>query len=133
MCQKKDGRGGSRAHKGVDVLEKGIKYDSEIREMRKVVYVAHPFSGKKENIDKVEKLIIEMVRQYPDFAFYSPLHAMGFYYFEKPYEEGMKDCLEILSRCDELWLCKGWENSRGCNMEKDFAEAHGIPIRYWGE
>lgn len=28
MCQNR-GRGGSRVHKGGDVLEKGIKYDSE--------------------------------------------------------------------------------------------------------
>jgi len=107
--------------------------DKGAGKVRKVIYVAHPFGGKKENVEKVETIIIEMVRQYPDFVFYSPLHATGFYYFEKTYEEGMKDCIEILSRCDELWLCKGWEKSRGCNIEKAWAEEHRMPIKYWGD
>jgi hypothetical protein len=100
--------------------------------MRKVVYIAHPFQGKAENIKRVENIIIGLVHKHPDIVFYSPLHATGFYYFEKTYEEGMNDCIEILRRCDELWLCLGWENSTGCNLEKKYAEAKGIPIKYLG-
>lgn len=98
--------------------------------MRKVIYIAHPFSGKRKNVRKVEKIILELIKQYPDYVFFSPLHAMGFYYFEKSYEEGMKDCLEMLSRCDELWLCDGWENSRGCNIEYNWCIEHSKPIRF---
>ena len=97
--------------------------------MRKVIYIAHPFLGKPENVQKVEKIILKLIEQYPDYTFYSPLHATGFYYFKKTYEEGMKDCIEMLRRSDELWLCPGWQNSRGCNMEKKFAEEHGIPVK----
>ena len=42
----------------------------------------------------------------------------------------MEHCYEALKRCDELWLCKGWEESRGCNMEKAYAIEHNIPIHY---
>lgn len=97
--------------------------------MRRVIYVAHPFSGKSENVKKVEKIILKLIKQYPNYTFFSPLHATGYYYFEKSYEEGMKDCIELLSRCDELWLCPGWRESRGCNMEYEYAKKHGIPIK----
>ena len=97
--------------------------------MRKVIYVAHPFQGKRENTEKVEKIILGLIKQYPDYTFFSPLHATGFYYFEKSYEEGMKDCIELLSRCDKLWLCPGWEQSKGCNIEYNWCKEHGKPIR----
>lgn len=97
--------------------------------MRKMIYVAHPFQGKPENIKKVEKIILDLVRVYPNYVFFSPLHATGFYYFEKSYEEGMKDCIEMLSRCDELWLCEGWENSKGCNIEYEWCKEHYKPIK----
>ena len=65
--------------------------------MRKVIYIAHPFLGKPENVQKVEKIILKLIEQYPDYTFYSPLYATGFFYF-KSYEEGMKDC--ALRCCD---------------------------------
>lgn len=96
---------------------------------RKLIYVAHPFQGKQENVQKTEKIILQLIKLYPDYTFFSPLHATGFYYFAKTYEEGMKDCIELLSRCDELWLCHGWEQSKGCNIEYNYANEHGMPIR----
>lgn len=97
--------------------------------MRKVIYIAHPFKGLKDNVEKAEKIIIELIKEYPDYTFYSPLHATGFYYFAKSYNEGMKDCFEMLRRSDELWLCKGWKDSRGCKLEHKFANMNGIPIK----
>jgi len=41
----------------------------------------------------------------------------------------MRYCFELLSFCDELWLCPGWQKSLGCNLEKEFAEEHGIPVK----
>lgn len=101
--------------------------------MRKLVYVAHPFQGKPENVQNVEKIILQLIKLYSDYTFLSPLHATGFYYFEKTYEEGMRDCIEILIRCDELWLCHGWEQSKGCNIEYNYAKEHGIPTRFVDE
>lgn len=95
--------------------------------MRKVIYVAHPFMGKPENVKKVEDIIIQLIKLYPDYTFYSPLHSTGFLYFAKTYEEGMKDCIEMLSRCDELWLCEGWEESKGCNIEYNWCKEHYKP------
>lgn len=98
--------------------------------MLKMVYIAHPFQGKKKNVKKVEKIIVPLLQKYRDITVYSPLHATGFYYHLFQYEQGMEHCFEALRRCDELWLCKGWEESRGCNMEYGFAKAKGIPIKF---
>jgi hypothetical protein len=96
----------------------------------KRIYVAHPYGGKEENKAKVETLIREMVKVSPNTLYISPIHALGYLYNDVSYKRGMMYCFELLRLCDELLLCEGWENSQGCNMEKDFAEAHGIPISY---
>ena len=99
----------------------------------KMVYIAHPFGGKQENVADAEQIILHLLKQFPDITFYSPLHATGFFYFALSYEKGMEHCFEALSRCDELWLCDGWETSRGCQLEKAWAEKRDIPIRFLKE
>ena len=98
--------------------------------MRKTVYVAHAFQNKQENKEDVEQIILDLIEEYPDYVFYSPIHATGFYYDKKPWLEGMMDCLELLSRCDELWLCKNFEQSKGCCVELGFAIGRNMPIEY---
>jgi hypothetical protein len=98
--------------------------DAEIHERKNVggqamrmIYLAHPFGGEMKNVDKAEKLIKELLHKHPACTFYSPLHATGFFYSQLTYLDGMEHCFEALSRCDELWLCGEWRDSRGCNME----------------
>ena len=98
--------------------------------MLKLIYIAHPFDGKSENIDKVQAIIRDLALKLPDHTFYSPLHATGFLYEELSYLDGMEHCFEVLSRCDELWLCGSWQDSRGCNMEYAYAKGKGIPINF---
>ncbi len=94
----------------------------------KRVYVAHPYGGNEENKLKVEDLVRKMVKNDSDILYISPIHSTGYLYNDVEYEKGMEYCFELLSICDELLLCEGWENSRGCKMEKAYAEKYGIPI-----
>ena len=96
----------------------------------RMIYIAHPFGGDPENVTKVEAIILDLVLKIPDHTFYSPLHTTGFLYDSLDYLDGMDHCFEALSRCDELWLCEGWQDSRGCNMEYAFAKGKGIPIKF---
>lgn len=98
----------------------------------RMIYLAHPFGGEQENVDDVEQIIKGLLHKHPACTFYSPLHATGFLYNELSYEEGMKHCLEMLKRCDELWLCDGWIKSRGCLIEHSYAVQHNMPIIYLG-
>jgi len=97
-------------------------------EMR-VIYIAHPFSGDAKNVKKVEKIILGLIQEYPNCTFYSPLHNTGFFYHDISYEAGMEHCLEMLRRCDEIWFCKGWQKSRGCNIEHNWAVEHGMALK----
>lgn len=99
----------------------------------KLIYIAHPFQGKQENVDKVQQIILKLLKRYPNVTYYSPLHATGFFYFEVSYEEGMEHCFEALSRCDELWLTGNWKDSVGCNLEIEFAKKNRIPIKVVGK
>lgn len=97
----------------------------------KLIYVAHPYGGKWRNKRKVERIIRQLIQQYPDYTFYSPIHALGFLYNNVDYYEGMEHCLEILKRADELWLCGRWLASKGCRIEVKFARQHEIPISHY--
>lgn len=96
-------------------------------------YIAHPYNMQEENKQSVEQIIKQIVKDNPDVLPVSPIHATGFLYAEMEYMDGMELCFELLSMCDELILCPGWEDSRGCKLEKEWAEKHGIPIEYWGD
>ena len=98
----------------------------------KLIYIAHPFGGEQENVEKVQEIITGLIWQMPDHTFYSPLHATGFLCDSLDYLDGMEHCFEVLGRCDELWLCGDWKESRGCNMEYAFAKGKGIPIKFVG-
>lgn len=36
--------------------------------------------------------------------------------------------LDMMSKCDLVYLCKGWEKSRGCRLENEAALAYDIPL-----
>ncbi len=96
------------------------------------IYVAHPYGALEENKQSVEAIIKQLIETKPkDYVFISPIHTFGFMYENVDYIQGMNWCLSLLETCDELWLCKGWENSRGCNMEYTWADGER-PIRFVG-
>lgn len=38
--------------------------------------------------------------------------------------------LEMMSQCNVVYFCKGWEYARGCKTEHEVAVAYGIPVLY---
>ena len=77
---------------------------------KKLVYVAHPYGGKNSNKEKI-----------------SPIHNYRFMYLTgDQYQFGLGICLGLLNHCDVLILCDGWETSRGCKGEYEYAKKHGI-------
>ncbi len=100
-----------------------IPMGQELKE--KVIYVAHPYGGKEENKEKVERLIKGLVGIYPDYCFLSPIHATGFLYNEMTYDEGMKHCYTLLDLCSEIWI---FGDSKGTRLEREYAQRYKIPI-----
>nr|DAX95448.1 MAG TPA: deoxyribosyltransferase [Caudoviricetes sp.] len=92
-----------------------------------LVYVAHPYGGCKENKKLVEDKIKRLVKKHPRHTFISPIHTFGFMYdWVDTYDQGMQMCLKLLKKCDAIILCEGWNASKGCNREFEFARKNNI-------
>ena len=91
-----------------------------------IVYISHPYSGLKENEEKVAYIINQLTEKYPTYLFISPIHAFSYAYHAVDYQKGINMCLWLLDRCDEMWIYGDWENSKGCKMEIEFCKNNDI-------
>ena len=121
--------------------------------MYKNIFISQPMTGKSEEeilatrqkaIDKIHQLFdadgveINIIASYIDDA------------TRKHFKEHVSDninwdifwlsqSLERLAMADMIWLCEGWEYSKGCNVELECAIQYGLCIVYpeyiieWGE
>lgn len=125
----------------------------------RLLYVAHPYGGKKENVEAVQKIGklleewehpliaskngVDGVHAYAagritDISAWeiataapvSPIHQFGFMYDGVPYVAGLQKCFALLDACDALLLCGDWQNSKGCIAEFAYAMAKGKPILF---
>lgn len=49
------------------------------------------------------------------------------------HEEYMKVCIAMLECCDAIYMLDGWENSKGANIEYQYAKDNGLDICYESE
>jgi len=81
-------------------------------------YIAHPYGGDETNKEKVQTYLKMLQEKYPEKTLFSPLHNWGYTPYDKEHQhKPMKDCLEVLQRCNALILCGNWRESQGCNQE----------------
>jgi hypothetical protein len=92
----------------------------------KLIYVAHPYGGDRKNKNKVQRIIEDLVNEYPQYCFVSPIHCFGFMYDLMDYEEGMHHCFSLLDQCTEIWI---YGDSQGTRLEREYAQMYNIPIR----
>ena len=92
-----------------------------------LTYISHPFQDKLSNMKEIEDIIEELQKKYPQRIFISPVHCFCFLYKKLSYGDGIKWCLELLKRCDEMWVYGDYKNSRGCNTEIKFCKDNNIP------
>ena len=116
--------------------------------MYKNVFISQPMTGKSEEeilatrqeaIDKIHQLFDADGEQVNIIASYINDAT------RKRFEEHVSDninwdiywlskSLERLAIADTIWLCDGWEYSKGCNIELECAIQYGLSIVYpeWG-
>ena len=53
---------------------------------------------------------------------------------DKPYSYYMGKDIEALLECDAIYLCEGWQKSKGCMAEFEVARIYGKEIMFesWG-
>ena len=95
----------------------------------KKVYVAHPFQGKRENMQAITHICQLLVK----FGIMpiSPVHAFSFMNDKVPEdrEKALKFCEELIDAADEVWFFGDWKNSVGCMREWDVVSKEFRTVR----
>ena len=99
---------------------------------KSIIYISHPYGGKKENEEKVKHIIQTLEKECPNYLFISPIHSFSWHYHETDYQKGIEECLWLLEKCDEMWVFGDWKNSQGCNIEVEYCEKYLIPHTIYG-
>ena len=86
-------------------------------------YVAHAFGGKQENLERAKKITHDLQVKNLANCYICPLLTFSHLeYGEIGFDNEMELCLDILSQCDKLIVASGFSNSKGVQMEIDFAK-----------
>lgn len=90
--------------------------------MRDMYYVSHPYTGNEEkNKKEAREITARLKTEYPQHIFLNPLDT--FQYTEGwPYEQALKNCIELLCNCDGIIMTGDWQHSRGCKKEREVAD-----------
>lgn len=92
-------------------------------------YISHPYTGNEEkNKADADRIRAALKEANPSICFMNPLWMFG--NKDTYYCTTLADALELLSSCEAVIFCPGWEDSTGCRAEKAFALQQGIRIMY---
>lgn len=96
------------------------------------IFISQPMTNKtKEEVEEVRDRAFKHIQE----AGHVPMSSWVPNEEDLPFTE--KDniplrCLafsiDILSRCDAVYFCKGWRGARGCRVERKIAEDYGLTI-----
>jgi len=97
----------------------------------RVIYVAGAFRAQTQwgimlNVRKAEDASLELWKR--GYAVICPHTMTQHFQDECPDRVWLDGCIELLKRCDALFLVDGWSNSRGATEEIRMAELLGIPL-----
>lgn len=95
----------------------------------KKIYVAHPFSGKRQNYQAITHICQRLV----SFGVMpiSPVHSFSYLNDKVPEdrEKALRFCEELVEAADEIWFFGDWEKSEGCRREIQIAVDKLLTIR----
>jgi hypothetical protein len=95
----------------------------------KKIYIAHPFQGKRSNLQAITHICQRLVK----FGVMpiSPVHSFGFLNenVSEEREKALTFCEELVSTADEVWFFGDWKHSVGCKREYDVAAQEFKQVR----
>ena len=111
-----------------------MKFDDIIWEESKkikVIYVAGAFRAKTQwgimqNVRKAEDASLKLWKL--GYAVICPHTMTQHFQNECPDEIWLDGCLELLRRCDAIYLVEGWQDSEGSLEECELAQELGLVI-----
>jgi hypothetical protein len=97
-----------------------------------LIYVSGKYTNGiiSKNIDDAEAVAVQLMRN--GFDVICPHKNTAFYekYEDIPYEKYIQMDLNILARCDAIYMMKSWKESNGASVERNFAIDKDIPVIY---
>jgi len=103
----------------------------------KIIYVAGKYTAKTrndiaENIKKAEDASVSLLKQ--GWGVFTPHKNTSHYeqYEDEDltYETWIELGLEMLSRCDAIFMLRNWKDSKGACRERELAASLEMPIFY---
>lgn len=99
-----------------------------------IVYLAHNYGGKEENIIESMMFASEIEKEFPDFVIINPLLVFAnrkYQGSDKGWFEDITRCLKLLAKCEALILSGDWRHSPGCCAELGYAAALNLPTMFY--
>lgn len=99
----------------------------------KVIYIAGPFRartqwGITQNVQRAEKATLKLWKE--GWAVVCPHRITERFQGECSDEVFLQGCLELLKRCDAIYMLKDWSTSEGAQEEWRLAREMGIQTIY---
>ena len=92
-----------------------------------LLYLAHKYQGKQENMERAKKIAHDLQMDNPNHCVVCPLLNFSCLdYGEIGYEQEMEICLDLLSVCDVLVIAS--DISDGVQKEIEFARMVGMEV-----
>ncbi|KKM75580.1 hypothetical protein LCGC14_1388850 [marine sediment metagenome] len=116
-------------------MDNAIRFGVQEERKMKVIYVAGPYTAVRkceleDNIRHATRAAKELWQE--GWAVICP-HTNSAHFEDTPrtvYNTWLNGYIEILSRCDAIYMLKGWEESSGASFEHATAIARGMEILY---
>ena len=105
----------------------------------KKIYISLPISGHEKDYEqRLDAAILYVLENFPEYEVIITPRAVAkkvdelFTEFGKKadYKNYLLHDLIYLATCDAIFMCHGWNESKGCLAEHAFAEAIGLEILY---
>lgn len=97
--------------------------------MRRKIYISIPITGLDYNRQREKADSIKMLLSKQGYEVINPFEI---YVGANPtYGDYLgADVRAIIDHADEVFMCRGWKNSKGCQIERFVAETFGKKIKY---
>ena len=102
----------------------------------KTIYISLPITGHEDTYEQRLNAAVAYVKvMHTEYEYIiTPkeiAERLEDYQPMKPkYKEYLLADMEAISRCDAIFMCRGWHDSDGCFAEWSFADAIGLDILY---
>lgn len=111
---------------GMEYSEREVNAIIEGEPLKKLLFVSQPMQGKtheeiEANIEYAKKQVENLIGEV----------EVAKSYFSEPTDNALFNLsrsISVLSVCDCVYFCDGWQEARGCTIEHDCAIEYGITI-----